>query len=107
MCGRNLMVWVVYMSIGLKISHESILNSLNDLFGFRFNNDFVTRFKTVFAEYYKFTYLEIRANIQNGAFVHVDETRISIGGATGYIWVFSNLKNVYYVIQKVGKVRSW
>jgi hypothetical protein len=96
MYGRNLMVWVVYMSIGLKVSHESILNSLNDTFGFKFNNDFVTRFKTVFADYYKVTYSEIKANIQNGAFVHVDETRISFRGSTGYVWVFSNMKNVYY-----------
>lgn len=96
MYGRNLMVWVVYLSIGLKISHESILNSLNEAFGFRFNNDFVTRFKTVFAKYYNETYEEIKANIQKGHLVHVDETRISIHGATGYIWVFSNFKNVYY-----------
>ncbi|MCK6598101.1 MAG: TM0106 family RecB-like putative nuclease [Bdellovibrionaceae bacterium] len=96
MYGRNLMVWVVYLSIGLKISHESILNSLNEAFGFRFNNDFVTRFKTVFSKYYNETYEEIRENIQKGNLVHVDETRISIRGATGYIWVFSNFKNVYY-----------
>lgn len=95
--GRNLMAWVVYMSIGLKVPHESILNFLNDVFGFRFKNDFVTKFKTFFAELYEDTFHEIKKNIQSSHFVHVDETKISIRGAMGYVWVFSNFKNVLYL----------
>jgi Transposase IS66 family len=33
----------------------------------------------------------------NGKLIHADETKISIGGKSAYVWVFTNLEEVAYL----------
>src|SRR6266446_3055874 len=35
--------------------------------------------------------------ILNGKLIHADETKISIGGKSAYVWVFTNLEEVAYL----------
>ena len=83
-------------------SHESILQGLNELFGFDLEHDFVLSSKKRAAVFYQAAYNEILQGIRGSPFVHIDETRAntqvsktSEGG--GYVWVFTNHRDVVYV----------
>jgi hypothetical protein len=32
--------------------------------------------------------------------VHADETRVSVSGKEGYVWVFTNLEDVAFILQR-------
>jgi hypothetical protein len=49
------------------------------------------------AAFYLPTYEGIERSIREGHLVHVDETRVSIKGALGYVWVFAGIQDVVYV----------
>jgi hypothetical protein len=70
---------------------------LRDVFGLVGRRSLVARLKARAAEYYRPVYDEIRRSLFSGRLVHVDETRVSIKGAVGYVWVFANLEEVLYV----------
>jgi len=95
--GHGILAWVIYQLIGQRQSQENITMSLNDIFGFGFNHTLAAEMKSRAAEFYCDTYEEIKNSVQNGRLVHIDETRVSVKGATGYVWVFTNLAEVIYV----------
>src|SRR5712692_9874541 len=55
------------------------------------------RVKTRIAQYYDQTVLMLLKRIVAGPVVHIDETKARIRGATGYVWVFTNVCEVVYV----------
>ncbi len=95
--GRGLLTWIIYQLIGLRQSHEHITMGLSEMFGFGFGKAIVAEMKCRAAEFYCEAYEEIKKSIQGGRLVHVDETRVSVKGATGYVWVFTNLEEVLYI----------
>jgi len=95
--GRGLLTWIIYQLIGLRQSHENITMGLNEMFGFGFGKAIVAEMKYRAAEFYCEAYEEIKKSIQGGRLVHVDETRVSVKGAVGYVWVFTNLEEVLYI----------
>jgi hypothetical protein len=56
--------------------------------------------KRTAAKQYKATYETILSRIVSGSLLHVDETQVSIRGATAYIWVFTNLQDVIYLYKE-------
>jgi hypothetical protein len=52
--------------------------------------------KAYSAQLYKDTYEAIRNKIISGKVLHADETKISLMGKEGYVWVFTNLEEVVY-----------
>ncbi len=95
--GHGFSSWIVYQSIGLRQSHGNIIAGLNDIFGWYFQSDVVSTIKEEMAALYLPTYEEIEQGIRSGPLVHVDETRVSVKGAMGYVWVFAGIQDVVYV----------
>jgi hypothetical protein len=97
---RGLLVWAVYQNIAARQSYRMIATGLSELFGFTWmehNPQAIINLKSDAAAYYTPCYDEIRDKILNGNIVHVDETTMTLGGCTGYVWVFTNLEEAFYV----------
>lgn len=95
--GDNLRAWAVYQNIGLLRSHGSIAEEMRELFGYEYPKDIAGRFKSSLAAYYESTYRQLIDRIQTGWLIHADETKVSLKGRTGYVWVFTNLEEVAYI----------
>lgn len=95
--GPALIAWSVYQIIFLHNSYNSIAEQSLELFGFPLDRLTVARFKKVAADYYESTYIKLGDRLRSGSLVHADETKVSIKGVTGYVWVFTNLEDVMYV----------
>ena len=53
--------------------------------------------KRTAAKQYKSTYDSILRHLLGGQLLHVDETQVSIKGSIAYVWVFTNLHDVFYL----------
>jgi predicted RecB family nuclease len=95
--GRNLISYVVYHAIKLYIPRTAIGRSLNRVLGTVLTPNIIHSMKKYAAIYYQETNQTILDRLIKGSFVHVDETRVSIRGKTGYVWVFTNLQEVSYL----------
>lgn len=98
--GHNLISWVIYQNIVNKISFEKIEKTLADSFQISIGtvgsgNSYY--FKKIAANYYQISYDEIARRIQDWSIIHADETRASIRGENGYVWVFTNMTEVYFL----------
>ena len=94
--GRNLTKWVVWQHAALRLSCRDAVEALNDLFGYAFNERLVERAKRRLATSYLETTNEIRRRLLAGAFICVDEAKITVKGKPGYVWTFSNAEEVLY-----------
>lgn len=98
--GWNLISYLIYQNIELRLSYHAVIDNLNQLFGFDFNRNLVSHLKTKVAQIYKSTYAGILEKIINGKLIHADETRVSIGGKIAYVWVFTNMEEVAYIYKE-------
>jgi hypothetical protein len=98
--GSNLLAYMIYQTLELRLSQQSVVKSLNQLFDFNVNDSMLNRQKTKVAQIYKETYDGILNKILCGNLIHVDETKISIEGKSAYIWVFTNLEEVIYLYKE-------
>ena len=95
--GPEIVAYSVYQNIGLRIPQESVDRSLNKLFGVHLRIGTTNRFKAKAAETYKGTYDALIKRLCNGQLIHADETKISVEGKDGFVWVFANMEEVAYV----------
>jgi predicted RecB family nuclease len=95
--GSNLRAWVVYQCISQLKSQKDIVEEMQEIFGECYATAVVAKFKSSAANYYETTFQEILTRIREGEIAHVDETKVSIKGRAGYVWVFTNLQEVAYV----------
>jgi predicted RecB family nuclease len=95
--GHSMIAWIVYQNIVLLNSHGTIREELGEIFGYCFRHDVAAHLKKTAAHYYEPAYRQLVSKIREGDLVHVDETKVSIKGKTGYVWAFTNLEWVLYV----------
>lgn len=98
--GSELVAFSVYQNIELRLPQETVDRSLNKLFGFHPGVGRAGRtseFKQRAATAYEETYNALVERVCAGSLVHADETKVSVGGKDGYVWVFANMKEVVYV----------
>jgi hypothetical protein len=57
----------------------------------------VSEFKSKAAKAYTKTYESLLRKLQGGNLIHADETKVSVGGKDGFVWVFADLERVTYV----------
>jgi len=98
--GWDLISFLIYQNIELRLSQHAVVNNLNQLFGFNFGMSLFSHQKTKVAQIYKNTYEEILKKIITGKLIHADETRVSIEGKTAYVWVFTNMEEVAYIYKE-------
>lgn len=94
--GLDLLAYIVYQLVELKIPQGAVANSLNQLFDLRLYRNAVNNQKTRAAEIYKDTYEAILKRILSGKLIHADETKVNIRRGSAYVWVLTNLEEVIY-----------
>lgn len=95
--GDGILAYSVYQNIWLRVPQEIIDRSLNKLFGLDLGIGTTRRFKAKAAKLYEGTYDALLKRLCNGRLVHADETKISVDGSVGFVWVFANMEEVAYV----------
>ncbi|MGO9584837.1 MAG: IS66 family transposase [Limisphaerales bacterium] len=96
--GWNLVAYLFYNIVELNIPQRTTVESFNRLFDFNLPKQTLNHMKTRFGRYYEETRQKILANIVRGRLVHADETRANIKGKTGFVWVLTNLNEVFYTL---------
>ena len=95
--GRTLVAYVLYHSVELCIPFQTVREILIRCFNLDILLRTLMSVKRTAAKQYKSTYDTILRHLMNGGLLHVDETQVSIEGATAYVWVFTNLYDVVYL----------
>jgi len=95
--GPGIVAYSLYQNIGLRIPQESVDRSLNKLFGVNLAIGTTGRFKAKAAKLYEGTYDALVKRLCKGQLIHADETKISVAGKDGFVWIFANMEEVAYV----------
>ncbi len=95
--GPAILAYSVYQNIELRLPLETIDRSLNKLFGLRLSLGTASDFKIKAAKVYAATYESVLKRLQGGDLIHADETKVSVGGKDGFVWVLASLEGVAYV----------
>jgi len=96
--GPELIAYALYLNIELRLPQIHVDGSLNRLFGFDLRIGQATwSIKEQAAKTYRGTYESLLKRLCSGRLLHVDETKISIGGKDGFVWVLANMEEVAYV----------
>jgi predicted RecB family nuclease len=95
--GRGLRSYITYQLIELRLSQGLAAQNLKDVFGLDLSHSTIRALKTAVANEYDPAYRAILQRIANGPLAHVDETRVTVDGKTGYVWVITNLEEVFYI----------
>jgi len=98
--GPDLLAYMIYQNLELRLSQQNVVKSLNQLFNFRVDESMFNGQKERAAQIYKETYNGILNKILRGNLIHIDETRVSIGGKSAYIWVLTSLEEVVYLYKE-------
>jgi predicted RecB family nuclease len=67
------------------------------LFGFHLPIGTTSAFKQKAAKTYEESYNALVKSLCSGRLLHADETKVSVKGKTGFVWVFANLMAVAYI----------
>jgi len=96
--GSGIIAYTLYMSIELRLPLIHVDNSLGKLFCCHWAYlGTSNRIKKEAAKTYKETYEALIKSLCSGRLLHVDETKVSVRGKDGFVWVFANMDEVVYV----------
>jgi len=95
--GSSLVAWVVCQSVGRLKSQSTIIDDLSETFDYRLSPSIIARFKERAAAEYTTMCDGLLSGIIHGDLLHIDETKISIKGANGYVWAIANMDNIVYL----------
>jgi predicted RecB family nuclease len=95
--GTEIVAYALYQNIGLRLPQESVVGSLNKLFGFHLPSGTTSLFKRAAAKAYEEGYNALVKSLCSGRLLHADETKVSVKGRTAFVWVFANLEEVAYI----------
>ncbi len=96
--GWNILAYFVYHIVGLRIPQLTVQHSMNRLFGCHLARSSLNEFKIKASGIYSDTKAKILDRIINGNIIHADETRANIRGQSAYVWVFTSLTEVVYIL---------
>jgi predicted RecB family nuclease len=95
--GRGLRSYVTYQIVELRLSQGLVAQNLKDVFGVDLGHSTIHALKTAMANEYASTYQKILQRIASGPIAHVDETKFTVDGKTGYVWALTNLEEIIYI----------
>jgi len=95
--GLDLLAYIVYQLVELKIPQGTVANGVSRLFDLPLGRNAVNKQKSRAAEIYKGTYEGILERILSGRLIHADETKVNIKRGSAYVWVLTNLEEVAYL----------
>ena len=91
------MSWIVQQHVENRLTFEHLIKTLQDSFGIPIKLKRIFKLKSSAATCYKSTYNKILENILKSKVIHIDETKIKLQKTSGYVWVLTNLIDVYYI----------
>jgi hypothetical protein len=95
--GRNLRIYMIYLLIEVRLSHQQIVEHIATVFNVAITTSTVRHAKSAIARNYEPTYRWILEQIRSGPLVNADETKGVVRGGGHYVWIFANLTSVAYV----------
>ena len=96
--GWSLAAYLFYQIVELTTPQRTVVQGFNRLFHFSISKNTVNHIKERLGSYYAETRQTILSNIVRGNLVHADETRANIKGKTGFVWVLTNMDDVFYTL---------
>lgn len=98
--GSEIIAYAVYLVIELRLPQIHVASKFNRMFGFDFDSANIGRFKADAAEKYKEGYNSLVNRLCTGRLLHIDETKINLRPAEGFVWVFANMEEVAYIYRE-------
>ena len=95
--GPEVMAYAVYQNVGLRLPQEGVDRSMNKLFNLHLPRGTTSHFKAKAAKTYEEAYNALLKRLCRGRLLHADETKVSVKGHDGFVWIFANLEEVAYV----------
>jgi predicted RecB family nuclease len=95
--GACLCAYLLYQIIELQLPQNAVAKSVNELFKLPLSRGSINRLKAREAARLEPAYKCILERIVQGALVHADETKVTLAGQDGYVWVFTNMEDVAFV----------
>lgn len=95
--GHGLISWGMDQHIGNRITFENLEKTVKNYFSLPVTYASFHMLKTYAADYYASTYNAIRKKLIQGPMIHVDETKIDLQKGGGYVWVMTNMEEVFYL----------
>jgi predicted RecB family nuclease len=94
--GPDLIAYTIYQNIALGLPQMHIDSSFSRLFGLHLPRGWANRMKAAAAASYQTTYDDLVRKLCSGRLLHVDETSVSVKGASYYVWVLASLDEAAY-----------
>jgi predicted RecB family nuclease len=94
--GYRLKCWIIFQHYVNRESFRQIEFNLWEIFGIKTHKGNIIRYKKFFSNYYKKSIERIKYKLTNGEVLYVDETPFNLKSEKGYVWVFSNLNQVFF-----------
>ena len=95
--GRNLVAYLLYESLDLRIPIWTVSKTMFRFFGFEMPARTLYTLRDSAAKFYQDTFEAILKNLVNGGLLHIDETQVSVEGKSAYVWVFTNLEQAAFL----------
>jgi transposase len=95
--GANVAAWVAYHRM-LGLSMTKVLASLEETYGLVMSEASGYELEAWVAQALGPKYQELQRLVKDAEVVHGDETKFRVGGANGWLWVFSTLLGTLYVV---------
>jgi len=97
--GHNLAAWAIHQHISNRITFENLETTIRECFNLPLDFQRIHGFKARFAQYYDRTYRRTMEKLISGPLLHVDETKVNLLKGSGYVWVFTNMEEVVFVLR--------
>ena len=97
--GHGLLSYVLGQILTARCSMENLSSNLIHYFKIPAEKHRMHDLKIMAGKYYKTTYHLILKKLVNGNLIHADESKLKLKFNHGYLWVFTNLEEVYYLYQ--------
>ncbi|NPT62442.1 TM0106 family RecB-like putative nuclease [Paraburkholderia elongata] len=95
--GHGLMSWAIDQHVGNRVTFQNLEKTVKDYFSLPVDYTRFHAIKTYAAEFYLRTYNDLRRKLIRGSMIHVDETKIDLQKGSGYVWVMTNMEEVFYL----------
>ena len=103
--GYGLISWIIYQNIENQVSLNKINKTLSGCFQISIGNSCLNDSKIKAAKFYQKAYNDLITHIKTWNIIHADETRVSVRGKNGYVWVFTNLKDVVFLFRETRETK--
>jgi predicted RecB family nuclease len=98
--GATVLAYVIYNIIELHIPQNKLAHIMQKMFGYPLLQPMIYRLKRRAVETYRDTYEEIKQRLLQGKLIHADETHVSVQGKDSYVWVFTSMEEVIYILSE-------